>query len=362
MVLEADPAVVVRVRLGARRDAHVGRRAPERGGGPRDLAEQVEGELQPTFRTAVLILVAVAVRVGHAVLVEAAARACASRRPRVAARPDRAHPRSRRPARAPRARRSAPRRAHRSTGPRAPRCRPATRPRARGPARCAAPPPTTGRAGRTGARRTARRPRCRCRSGRRGGWSRRGTVEGSRRARPRCGRRGSRAGRDRRAGPAVRGPARTGRAPRRSCGGADRCRAARASPSCPSRSRPVPAGRRCTRRAAGCRRTRPGGRGSRRCGTRRRCGSTVRRPRASSRDTIASGCSSRDRRHAGVGEVREREAQVGADVGADGVAREHPRERQSRMWLRSSASSVSTVKRRSRSASSAVVTTRSSRR
>ena len=46
----------------------------------------------------------------------------------------------------------------------------------------------------------------------------------------------------------------------------------------------------------------------------------------SSRAVIASGCSPATLGHAGVGEVGEGEAEVGAHVGADRVAGEHPGE------------------------------------
>ncbi len=49
---------------------HVARRAAERGRGPRDLPEEIERELQPAGRTAVLVLVAVTVCVRDPVVVE----------------------------------------------------------------------------------------------------------------------------------------------------------------------------------------------------------------------------------------------------------------------------------------------------
>ena len=70
MRLEADPPVVARVGVDGRGRASPAGRAGERRGGPRQLAEQVERELEAPGRAAVLVLVPVAVRVDDAVGVE----------------------------------------------------------------------------------------------------------------------------------------------------------------------------------------------------------------------------------------------------------------------------------------------------
>ena len=69
--LERNPLVTVRVGVGPRGRGDVGRRVGERRGRPRDLAEEIECELQPAGRTAVLVLIPMPVRVRDAVRVEA---------------------------------------------------------------------------------------------------------------------------------------------------------------------------------------------------------------------------------------------------------------------------------------------------
>ena len=185
MLLEADPLVVVRVRDDGGRGLDAGGNVRERRRGPRDLAEQVEGELQSAFGPAVAVLVPMAMGVRHPVAVEAgrerAGRVHGPPQPHPVAllgEPfgDRERRELERQCRTERAggptpgdRRAVPRpdREHEVEG------------------RRACPPPTASRVARRVARRRARRPRCRCRSGRRDGSSRRGSGGGSRPAPPR---------------------------------------------------------------------------------------------------------------------------------------------------------------------------------
>ncbi len=280
MVLEPDPPVVERVRLGRRRHATSVGSAGERRGRPRQLAQQVEGELQPARGTAVLVLIAMAVRVDDSVAVEGAL----ERPGRVTRAPEphgtvavRVAP-GQRQGRQLDGQRGTERPGRTTPGDRGPVARPDREDEVeRGPQ------PFLPHRSETGRERLAEEPDVR-------GVdvvatdAVVGVVEVPARVlaehRRRACDRGSPAARCRRPGRDARGRARSARAPRRSCGGGGRSRAARSIPSCRWRWRPDPAARRRTRRAGDCRRTDPGAPTSRRSGRRRRCAWTGRRPRS----------------------------------------------------------------------------------
>ena len=321
----------------SRVDAAVGRRPVRRAGdrrrrarsaaaGPRELAEHVERELQPAGRAAVLVLVAVPVRVDTPSGVEPARGGAERVDRRAGARP---------PARS--SRRSARSASAASSTVSAVASTPVDRPQGiavpsgpdhgvdqveRGAQRRR---PTAGRAAARAARRTARRRRCRCRSGRTR-WLR--VVE----VVPRGSRRGARAARSTSAS-SVRGRRRARARARRSSHARQHRGVVAGEHAGVEQLDPVAAvggaarpASRCvvgrSRRAAGCRRTRRGAAASRRSGTRRTCGCGRRRPAASCAAMTRVDRARRRARDAGVGEVREREAEVGAHVGVDRVAGE----------------------------------------